>query len=509
MINLRAQFDGETARAAFGALLIVAAVTLFRTAWLSDDALITMRCMLNALHGYGPNFNIDERVQAFTHPLWFLCATLVTAIEGSPWVAFLLLSVGATMLSLWLLFFRLGGASWPGLTACCLALLSKAYIDYSSSGLETPLSNLLVLAVVAAGMRRLALGRQGGMTSCLCWFGLLYLNRADLVLLLAPFVAVVTWQTFRTRRELLVSLGVAAAPVLIWTLFSLIYYGFVVPNTAFAKLGGAIPISERVLQGWVYLFDSIGRDTVTLPVILTGMAIGLRRNLATAALSFGMLLYLAYVVRIGGDQMSGRFLVAPFVVAVALIAQTRVVTRSCVMLAGSLLLLGAINLEATLLSDTQMAGTSVAVTGIADERGIFFHAFGLVRVKRRWLRTPPWPDHLGQPAGVHVIECGGLGVTGYNDGPGVHVSDQCGLADPLMARLPAVDNPDWRIAHLVRAMPDGYRDSLIGNANHIADPKIANLYDAIRLVTRGALFTHARWMAILRLNLGWRAPGKP
>ncbi|MEJ0046838.1 MAG: hypothetical protein WDN04_12535 [Rhodospirillales bacterium] len=115
-------------------LLVVALVTVLRTAWLSDDALITVRCVLNTLHGYGPNFNIDERVQAYTHPLWFVLATMATALSGNPWFALLALSLAAAAIALRLLFFRIGGATSAGLIACCTVLLSKAYIDYSTSG---------------------------------------------------------------------------------------------------------------------------------------------------------------------------------------------------------------------------------------------------------------------------------------------------------------------------------------------------------------------------------------
>ena len=51
--------------------MILYVFILIRTAWISDDACITLRTVLNTLHGYGPTFNIDERVQAYTHPLWF------------------------------------------------------------------------------------------------------------------------------------------------------------------------------------------------------------------------------------------------------------------------------------------------------------------------------------------------------------------------------------------------------------------------------------------------------
>ena len=45
---------------------------LVKTAWLSDDAYITFRTIDNFVNGYGLRWNIAERVQSFTHPLWLL-----------------------------------------------------------------------------------------------------------------------------------------------------------------------------------------------------------------------------------------------------------------------------------------------------------------------------------------------------------------------------------------------------------------------------------------------------
>ena len=56
-------------------LCLIFLAVLLRTAWLSDDALITFRTVLNFTHGYGLTFNVAERVQAYTHPLWMLMLT--------------------------------------------------------------------------------------------------------------------------------------------------------------------------------------------------------------------------------------------------------------------------------------------------------------------------------------------------------------------------------------------------------------------------------------------------
>ena len=51
-------------------LLALFALVIVRRAWVSDDAYITFRTVDNFLHGYGLVWNVSERVQAYTHPLW-------------------------------------------------------------------------------------------------------------------------------------------------------------------------------------------------------------------------------------------------------------------------------------------------------------------------------------------------------------------------------------------------------------------------------------------------------
>src|SRR5262245_48696025 len=55
-------------------------VVLIRTAWLSDDAFITFRTVDNFIAGYGLRWNVAERVQTYTHPLWMLLVAGAYAI---------------------------------------------------------------------------------------------------------------------------------------------------------------------------------------------------------------------------------------------------------------------------------------------------------------------------------------------------------------------------------------------------------------------------------------------
>jgi arabinofuranosyltransferase len=51
------------------AAIAVYLVIVLRAAWVSDDSFITMRTVDNWLQGR-LRWNTDERVQAYTHPLW-------------------------------------------------------------------------------------------------------------------------------------------------------------------------------------------------------------------------------------------------------------------------------------------------------------------------------------------------------------------------------------------------------------------------------------------------------
>jgi arabinofuranosyltransferase len=50
--------------------ILVIFLLLLPTAWICDDAYITMRTADNFVNGYGLTWNVSERVQAYTHPLW-------------------------------------------------------------------------------------------------------------------------------------------------------------------------------------------------------------------------------------------------------------------------------------------------------------------------------------------------------------------------------------------------------------------------------------------------------
>ena len=123
------------------------AVVVWR-AWVSDDAFITLRTVDNALNGYGLRWNAVERVQAYTHPLWMLATLGLTVVVGSAYKAVVWLSVACSVVAAGLVVSRLARGAFQACLAAVLAGSSTAFLDFATSGLENPLTHLLLAAFV-------------------------------------------------------------------------------------------------------------------------------------------------------------------------------------------------------------------------------------------------------------------------------------------------------------------------------------------------------------------------
>jgi arabinofuranosyltransferase len=80
--------------------------------------------------------------------------------------------------------------------------------------------------------------------------------------------------------------------------------------------------------------------------------------------------------------------------------------------------------------------------------------------------------------------------------------DILGLADPLLARLPPVSDPKWRIGHLSRSLPAGYLESLQSGENRIEDKKLGEYYVHLARITQGRFFDPTRLQDIWKMNTG-------
>jgi arabinofuranosyltransferase len=136
-------------RALLVPLTAVLVMLILRVGWVTDDAYITLRTVDNWVHGHGLGWNGDERVQAYTHPLWMLLLSAVYVLTGQAFYGTIALGVLCTLGAV-LLLARIGRDASHALVALALLSVSRAFVEFSTSGLENPLSHLLIGAFVLA-----------------------------------------------------------------------------------------------------------------------------------------------------------------------------------------------------------------------------------------------------------------------------------------------------------------------------------------------------------------------
>jgi len=491
------------------ALAVLAAVAVFvKNAWVSEDAYIIFRSIEQLFAGHGPVWNPHERVQVFTSPLWFW--TLAAVRVFSSHVFLNAIGMGLVLWLACLVVIRRMARSPGAFALIVLALLvSNGFADFTSSGLENSLLYFL-LALFVLYYRQTGASQVDPTVLTRLWLvaGLIVVTRQDQVFLLLPALLGVSWRHRATWSgyTLTVRLLLGLGPLVAWTAFAVIYYGFPLPNTAYAKLSTGIDSFVLIRQGLKYCLTSLGLDTVTLLVI--GVLVGWGRKVPQVRLlAAGVVLQLGYVVGIGGDFMQGRFLAASYLVAVlalVAVADWRLVQRRALWVG--------LGLYAALYPHTPLNvppryPVPAIVLGVADERGISNDALSVwqfIACRRERRRFPDlnWrrDAEAFRDGDDLVIVRANIGVFGYAAGTDKIIIDSLALADPLLARLPVTGS--WRVGHYPREIPAGYVESFTANKNGgPGDARRDELSQDVILITRSPdLFSRARWRAILRQN---------
>ncbi len=529
-------------------VLLVFTYLFVNTAWVTEDAFITFRSVNQLLAGNGPVWNLGERVQVYTHPLWYGLLVLTTGLGLPSYWGALLLSFLCLLGVLTLLFHlarRLEQSASPGapgetngqhrtassggsasllLGLLFLLSLSRSFVDYSSSGLENPLLHLLLLAYLAVYLSDQPLPKRFALTTFI--YGLLFLTRPDGIILVTP-ASVLLWdQMLKQRQPWLRSALLALSPVIAWELFSLIYYGSLVPNTALAKVNIDYPAAILHRNAWAYFHRSAQFDPLALPLILLALVAGLLQGLRRSsglllALALGLVLQLGYIIHVGADYMLGRFLSSSVLLAVVVLLlcassrpapppPARPLLRWLIPGAAVLLLLlrqpqnyrfnwNFQEHRFIPLSESDRRGF------FNDERGFYYKDLGLLRVlfTHRGGFGPGVSNYINM--GRNMQSKNGLscfiGLYGWSMALGKQLIDPLALTEPFLARLPARD--DAHPGHYERALPPGFIDSRLDGVNKLKEPHLAALYEDVWLATRSPeLFSGTRLAALWRLNTG-------
>ncbi|MFA5985325.1 MAG: hypothetical protein WC782_15015 [Methylococcaceae bacterium] len=498
-------------------------ILLTRTAWQADDAYTAWRLVDNLIHGFGLRNNIDERVQTFTSTLWTMLNAGVYFFTRNIYYTSTGLSILCSLLAVWIaalpykqtinsLFFLFGAVT-----------LSISFMDFSVGGFENPLSHLILATFVYFYFFKfndvINLHRY---TLLFFIASLAALNRLDTPAFYLPMLVVTFYQYQIPIRKKFGYALLGLSPLIIWHIFTLIYFGFPLQNAAYAKRFNGIPTHEFVRAGIDYFINSFSRDPITLLTASAALLVSLAsKDLKLKCLGYGILIYMVYVLYIGGDYMSGRFFSLIFFASVLAILRSRLLDNFefARIAIPSLIVLGCLGVNPTFTTRKDYGSSpSISLTsewadkGIADERGSWYPSSGFLFASRHIdmpRATAAWDFNLAIKNTLSalgkspcVTQMAPAGYFSFYMPRECHMYDLNGQVDPLMARIPNRYNPHWKQGHLFKPEIPGYKETLASGKNEIIDPDIALYYDKIRLITRGDIWSKERFITILKMNLG-------
>lgn len=509
----------EPTRWALWLLLALYLILQITHAWVVDDAYITLRTVHNFVHGFGLRWNPAERVQSYTHPLWMFLLSAGYAITREAFYTTVVVSAATSLFAIGVVLRSdvVRGDAYRPILFMAVLLGSKAFLDYSSSGLENPLTHLLLALFFTRWLTVDHLdSRQRVLLFGLAALG--FVNRMDTVLFFLPACALLLYEGRALPRRVLRDALLGGTPALAWVLFSLFYYGSVVPNTAIAKLSGSRVSKLECLQaGLCYLADCAMNDPLTLIFCALAIAAALAaRRPSTVAAAAGVLIYIVYVVVAGaiGTHMSGRFFAgALFLSAVVLAYEATHWTLGAGASAVTAIWMAAspvsplrVGLEGYAQRSFDRARGTIIDTRrfVLDEGGALLNAVpGSSMPRHHWYYAGR--DYRDNPERVHIgglVEYLAIGYSGFAAGPTHHFIDVLGLSDPLIARVPLPKEGPFRPGHPFRSMPEGYLESVQQEQNLISDPDLKLYYEPLRSITRDPLWSWDRIKTIAAFNLG-------
>ncbi|MHC8412226.1 hypothetical protein ACYZTR_19520 [Pseudomonas sp. Hz4] len=484
-------------------------VRILQYGWVTDDAFITFRSVLNFVNGDGAVFNIGERVQSYTHPLWFMLLSVGGFLDLNLYFFSIILGLGFSLLTL-LVLFRIHCAvgsqnnNLSLLVALGVLGASESFVSFATSGLENSATYFLVSMVVLSlvdGFKRF-------------WFyffvSLAILNRFDNIFILTPLVCVIAYCDIRLARFRFWTAAFAFLPLVAWHITSLIYYGFLFPNTKYAKVGGRT-LMENAVSGMDYLLDSVQSEwhvwmiIAVLPLIsfyaLRKKILSNDFRIVFAAVVAGIYLHVVYVLLVaGGDFMRGRFFTVALLFAVIALLFVRFEVK--------------VWKQVVTVVVCAVAFTNAAWIGakeyylwpmsVTNERNYYKGQLGL--------NLDPQQNYTMHPWAVKALSLGDaprlvgvVGQRGYWMPRQTYLLDKVGLTDAFVARLKIKDHS--RTGHFQRDIPKEYLSKKIKGINvpKWKDESAQELSDKLSIVTESPdLFSEERFRNMYWL---WRSYG--
>jgi arabinofuranosyltransferase len=292
--------------------------------WMLDDSFISFRYADNMARGFGPVYNIGERVEGYTSFLWVVLLGLGKRLGCDTVVLSQVLSSVFAGLTLLLIAFSHRIVSSITRPVAAMAVLfvgtCALFTSWLTSGMEVSLFTFLALVTIMLYRADLAKWPPvvrmalSGLAA-----GLAMMTRPEGVLIAAVLVIHGGYQFFRYKeRSVLAFAATALAVYLPYFIWRYSYYGFLLPNTFYDKVGST---TSQLVRGVSYSLSAIES---CVPLILLALFLLVRPSAKDRLLPILLLsccgLQLVYIVMVGGDCMPAFRFFAPIVPLMALAA---------------------------------------------------------------------------------------------------------------------------------------------------------------------------------------------
>lgn len=497
-----------------GSAIFALSLVIVKVAWICDDSYITFRVVDNFIHGYGLTWNTSERVQSYSNPLWMLLVSIFYSFTHEIYYTVLVISITVTIFSVILFSTKISKYLVGTVIGLIFLIFSKAFTDFSTSGLEDPLSFLILTIFFITYTRTLSNYDFKNIFTLSMIAALGSVNRLDLMLFFIPALIFVLVKSKKLTNISAILLGLL--PIIAWEIFALWYYGFLFPNTAYAKvLDTGIAKQDILLQGLYYFKNSFTLDPLTLIGTFSGiMAPFIAKRKELFPISFGIVLYLLFIINMGGDFMSGRFFAPTLLVSIFLIPQffnmgkkfkvNKIVGLSIM---AAIVIIGLVSPFNPVISPIHYSDVHTQDPidkGIADEREFYYQYTGLLLAPEyKEMPAHPWV-FLGKQANMsnqHIFTRMTVGFFSFYAGPHVYVIDRLGLGDPLLSKMPTLDKK-WRIGHFDRSIPDDYVGTITTGKNNLKNSDLSTYYSKLTEIIKEDLLNSTRIYTILKMNVG-------
>lgn len=277
-----------------------------------EDAFISFQYARNLASGNGLVFNPGEKVEGYTNFLWTVLMSLAFLIHWDIviWAKFIGgLSTLATVLLLCVGKFKPErDNAWTGWLAAGYLLSNSCFVLWSVGGLETALFCLFVTAACLIITSLPPTGNYGILAGSI--LGTAALTRPEGILIFVTITGALFFYPTASLKKthypaaIFIPFLVVVIPHFIWRLS---YYGYLLPNTFYAKVGTG---SSQILRGLIYV-NHWAEELMYIPVIsLVWVISHPRSGWRRRALASVAIVYLLYIIFVGGDWMrAGRFIV--------------------------------------------------------------------------------------------------------------------------------------------------------------------------------------------------------